>query len=85
MKARIATIGKSHAIRIPKRLLAQTGLRGEVEIRAVGKALVIGPARKARSGWAAEFRKMARRGDDRLLDDVASLSQWDENEWEWAK
>ncbi len=83
MKTRIVSIGKSQGVRIPKRPLEQTGLCGEIEIRAVGKALVVGPARKARSRWDAEFRKMARRGDDRLLDDVVSLSKWDEDEWEW--
>jgi antitoxin MazE len=85
MKTRTVSIGDAWGIRIPKRLLEQTGLRGEVEIRAINNALVIRPAKKARAGWAAAFRKMARRGDDRLLDEVANLSQWDENEWGWAK
>jgi antitoxin MazE len=83
MKTRIVSIGNSKGIRIPKPLLEQTGLQGEVDIRANGNALVIRPARKARAGWDAQFREMARRGDDRLLDDVVSLSKWDEDEWEW--
>jgi len=83
MKTRIVSIGNSKGIRIPKPLLEQTGLHGEVDIRANGNALVIRPARKARAGWDAQFREMARRGDDRLLDDVVSLSKWDEDEWEW--
>ena len=33
MKTQIIRIGKSHCIRIPKRLLEQTGLQGEVESR----------------------------------------------------
>ena len=83
MKTRIVSIGNSKGIRIPKPLLEETGLHGEVDIRANGNSLVIRPATKPRAGWAAQFREMARRGDDRLLDDVVSLSKWDEDEWEW--
>jgi antitoxin MazE len=84
MKTRIVPIGNSHGIRIPKPLLEQVGLRGEVELRVEDGALVIRPARRPREGWAAAFEEMARRGDDALLDDVApTLSGWDEDEWEW--
>ena len=84
MKTRIVPIGNSRGIRIPKPLLEQTGLSGEVEIDAKGGALMIRPLRRARAGWAAAFREMCQRGDDALLDDAApSLSAWDEGEWEW--
>ena len=84
MKTQIIRIGNSQGIRIPKLLLEQTGLSGEVEIRAEHQALVIRPARKPREGWASAFREMARHGDDALLDGVApSLSAWDASEWEW--
>jgi antitoxin MazE len=84
MKTRIVAIGNSQGIRIPKLLLEQTGLSGEVEIRAMNETLVIRPVKKPRAGWAAAFRKMAERGDDALLDDVPpSLSGWDEDDWEW--
>ena len=84
MKTRIVPIGNSQGVRIPKPLLEQAGLAGEVEISAEGGALVIRPANKPRAGWTVAFREMARRGDDALLDDAApSLSAWDEGEWEW--
>jgi antitoxin MazE len=83
MKTRIVPIGNSQGIRIPKLLLEQTGLSGEVEISAEGGALVIRPVKRPRAGWAAAFQDMARRGDDALLDDAPSLSDWDEGEWEW--
>ena len=83
MKSSIVRIGNSKGIRIPKPLLDQTGLNGEVEIRAEKDTLVIGPARKPREGWAAAFREMAKRGDDGLLDTAPSLTQWDQDEWEW--
>ncbi len=84
MKTRIVRIGNSRGVRIPKPLLEQAGLNGDVEIRAENGSLVIRPARKPREGWDAAFREMARRGDDALLDDVPpTLSSWDEDEWEW--
>ena len=84
MKARIVRIGNSQGVRIPKPILEQTGLHGDVDISADKDTVVIRPATRPRSGWAAAFRKMARRGDDCLLDDVGpTLSDWDEEAWEW--
>ena len=84
MKTRIVRIGNSQGIRIPKPLLEQTGLCGEVEMIAQDDSLIIRPARRPREGWTAAFQEMARRGDDALLDDASpSLSSWDEDDWEW--
>ncbi|MBX9581948.1 MAG: AbrB/MazE/SpoVT family DNA-binding domain-containing protein [Gemmataceae bacterium] len=82
MKTRIVPIGNSRGIRIPKPLLEQAGLSGEVEITAEGGALVVRPARAARAGWADAFAEMARRGDDALLDGPTP-SSFDRDEWEW--
>jgi antitoxin MazE len=82
MKTRIVRIGNSRGIRIPKLLLEQSGLDGEVDIRAADGLLVIRPARQPRAGWAAAFQEMARRGDDALLDPF-TLSSWDKENWEW--
>jgi antitoxin MazE len=78
VKTRIVSIGNSQGIRIPKLLLEQTGLSGEVEISAEGRALLIQPARRPRATWVAAFQEMARQGDDALLDDAPKLSAWDE-------
>jgi antitoxin MazE len=84
MKAQIVKIGNSQGIRIPKPLLLQTGLKKNVEITARGDSIIIRPARKPREGWLEEFKEMAKRGEDALLDDVPyPLSSWDEEEWEW--
>jgi antitoxin MazE len=84
MKTRVVRIGNSRGIRIPKVLLEQTGLPVEVEISAEGDSLVIRPANRPRTGWAAAFQEMALRGDDCLLDEVGpSSSNWDRTEWEW--
>jgi antitoxin MazE len=84
MKTRVVRIGNSRGIRIPKVLLEQTGLPEEVEVIADGDSLVIRPAKRPRSGWAAAFEAMAARGDDSMIDDSGSaLSNWDHTEWEW--
>jgi antitoxin MazE len=83
MKTRIVPIGNSQGIRIPKPLLEQTGLCGEVDISAKHDTLVIRRIKKPRANWAPALQEMAQRGDDALLDHSPSLSDWDEDEWQW--
>jgi antitoxin MazE len=84
MKARIVKIGNSRGIRIPKALLVQSRVSGEVELEVQGNQILIRPAFRPREGWEDAFRSMARQGDDRLLDVTASSPpQWDEEEWRW--
>ncbi len=82
MKTRIVRIGNSQGIRIPKPLLDETGLRGEVEITAEEDTLVIKSAAPPRAGWAAAFQEMAKRGDDAPLDEALGTA-WDEDQWQW--
>jgi antitoxin MazE len=82
MKTHVVQIGNSRGVRIPKPLLEQTGLQGEVEITAEDGTLVIRRVKKPREGWAAAFQEMARRGDDILIDPVLPTT-WDEDEWAW--
>ncbi|HRC86085.1 MAG TPA: AbrB/MazE/SpoVT family DNA-binding domain-containing protein [Thermoanaerobaculia bacterium] len=84
MRTHIVRIGNSQGVRIPKTLLEQTGLRGAVEISVRNHSLVIEPVRLPRAGWEASFREMARKGDDRLLEGEAQVSNsFDDEEWEW--
>lgn len=84
MKTRIVQIGNSRGIRIPKLLLESVGLQTEVDLSAENGTLVIRPARPPRGGWAQAFRQMAGHGDDASLADIpTTLSEWDEEEWEW--
>jgi antitoxin MazE len=83
MKSKIIRIGNSQGLRIPKPLLEQTGLSGEVEIDVQDRALVITPVDDTRAGWSSAFEAMARKGDDAALDEVPIASSWDEAEWEW--
>ena len=84
MKTNIVKIGNSQGIRIPKLLLRQLKLQGQVQLSVRRNQLVIQPSQRPRQGWDEQFKKMAERGDDRLLDeDAKSLTQWDADEWQW--
>jgi antitoxin MazE len=78
----IIRIGNSRGIRIPKLLIEQLGLGAEVELILEDDRLVIRSPSSARRDWEAQFRAMAERGDDRLLDDAVPTI-WDATEWEW--
>jgi len=88
MITRIVKIGNSQGIRIPKALLEESGLTGEVDLQVKKGTLVIKPAgkpvktRKVREGWEESAKAMAAAGDDKLLDDVV-LTNLDDEVWEW--
>jgi antitoxin MazE len=84
MKTRIVAIGNSQGIRIPKPLLEETGLEGEVEVTIENSCLVVRSAVQARTGWDTAFAVMSARGDDALIGgESVALSSWDEEEWQW--
>jgi antitoxin MazE len=84
MKTRIIKIGNSQGVRIPKVLLEQSGLGGEVEIEVHAAQIVIRPVDRPRPGWDEAFRSMAEHEDDRLLDeDLTGQTNWDMTEWQW--
>lgn len=84
LNARIVKVGNSRGIRLPKLVLEQLGFGEQVEIEVQSDQLVIRPVTtKARQGWEEQFRLMAERGDDQLLDGgQIGASSWDE-EWQW--
>jgi antitoxin MazE len=84
MKTNIIQIGNSRGIRIPKAILEQCRLDGEVELESRGDHLVVRAVGKARQSWDEAFRDMAERDDDTLLDgDVVVETSWEMDEWQW--
>ena len=84
MRTRLVHIGNSLGIRIPRPVLEQVGLTGEIELTVHENSLVLAPVRAARAGWADAFRAMAERGDDALVDgEFSALSTWDKDQWQW--
>jgi antitoxin MazE len=82
LKARIIKIGNSHGVRIPKVWLDQLVLGGEVELAMEADQIIIRPAHRPREQWEEQFREMAARGDDELVEAPAA-TQFDQDEWAW--
>ena len=84
MKATIIRIGNSRGVRIPKPVIEQCEFQSEVELLVRGRDLLIRSRHSPRAGWDEEFRRMAERGDDCLVERVAEpATEWAEQEWEW--
>lgn len=86
IKTHIIQIGNSQGIRIPKILLDQLNWPDDIELTIEEDQLIVRPVQSAvRVGWEQQFKIMAERGDDYLVDgDNTSLTDWDEEEWEWS-
>lgn len=84
IRTRLIKIGNSRGIRLPRALIEQAGLEQDVEVEAREGQLIVRVPLHLRAGWDEEFRAMSEQGDDLLLDaEAASLTQWDETEWQW--
>ena len=84
MRARVIKIGNSKGVRIPKPILAQTGIKDDVEIEIDKNQIIIRPVQNVREGWDASFTTMAEKGDDELLiKDEETAHSWDREEWQW--
>ncbi len=84
VRSKIIRIGNSHGVRVPKSLIEQCHLIGDVELVPTADGLLVRPIAHPRTGWSDAFRSMREHDDDRLLDrDVDSGMEWDEHEWEW--
>ena len=83
MKTTLIPIGNSRGVRIPKPFIEQCGLAREVEMDVQDCMIIIHSPRKPRTGWSAAFEKMARLGDDKLLDPTPIPTRWDNEDWQW--
>ncbi len=84
MRARIVRIGNSQGIRLPKPIIEQAGISGDVDIAVENEKIIISPISKPRSGWDEAFGKVAEDGDDLLIDmEQPASHSWDETEWHW--
>ncbi len=82
MKAQVIQIGNSQGIRIPKTLLEETKIAGEVELEAHSDGILIRNINKPRSDWDARFRAAADADDDQLVD-PKQASRFEKQEWQW--
>jgi antitoxin MazE len=81
MKAQIIQIGNSQGIRIPKVLLEESRIAGEVELELHPDGILIRNARSPRTGWDEAFKAMAENEDDDL--GTAAATTFEKKEWQW--
>lgn len=82
MKTKIIQIGNSRGVRIPKPLLEQAGLEGDVELRVVESGIMIEGVAEPRAGWAKAAAELQERGEGGLLDAPVS-TDFDASDWVW--
>jgi antitoxin MazE len=83
IKTRLVKIGNSQGVRIPKLVLDQLNLSSDIELEVQDDHLIVRPSTHPRADWAEQFRQMAERSDDQLLDADAPLTEWEATEWQW--
>lgn len=82
MKSQIIQIGNSQGVRIPKVLLEDSRIRGEVELEVHPDGILIRNAQKPRAGWDEAFKSMAENEDDEMVGEHPS-TVFDKKEWQW--
>jgi antitoxin MazE len=82
LRTQLTRVGNSRGIRIPKPLIDQCGLAGDLELRVTAEGLVIAPHRPARLGWKHAFVRGVTAHDEPLLKDLPP-SRFDREEWKW--
>ncbi|MCH8558428.1 MAG: AbrB/MazE/SpoVT family DNA-binding domain-containing protein [Balneolia bacterium] len=85
MKTKLIRIGNSQGVRIPKPLIEESGITGEIEMILRDNEIVLRPAKTSRKNWGEAFEKMSEQGDDTLPDqrEIEKPSEWDEAKWTW--
>lgn len=81
MKAQIIKIGNSHGIRIPKAVLEETKMSGDVEIEVTPDGILIRNIKKPRADWDAAFKALTDRDDDLALDRTST--GFEKKDWQW--
>ncbi len=82
MKSQIIQIGNSQGIRIPKVLLEDSRITGEVDLELHPEGILIRNAQKPRAGWDEAFTAMAEE-EDEPIDGSVSTSGFDKKDWQW--
>lgn len=81
-RTKLVKIGNSRGIRIPKAVLERLHLADEIDIVVKDDHLEVRPGRNPRDGWADAFSEMAKRGDDKPIDEPTPTA-WEGQEWNW--
>ena len=82
MKIPVIPIGNSKGIRIPKAILEQCNITGDVSLEVKDDSIIIKPVQdKPRKSWGEYFKKMKDEKDDKLV--VNDRIDLEMEDWEW--
>ncbi len=81
MKAQIIRIGNSQGIRIPKTMIEDGKLSGEVELELHEDGILIRSLQKPRANWDAAFKAVSDIDDDQQVAD--GQTEFEKKEWQW--
>jgi len=80
MKTQIIQIGNSQGVRIPKVLLEESHISGEVDVELHPEGILIRNAHGPRSGWDEAFKTAE---DDGASPADGPANTFDKKEWQW--
>ena len=81
MRAQIIQIGNSQGIRIPKAVLEETNISGEVELEITSDGILIKNIKKPRGDWDAIFKSLSEIDDDLSVRETST--DFAKKEWQW--
>jgi antitoxin MazE len=81
MKAQIIRIGNSQGIRIPKTMIEDGKLSGEVELELHEDGLLIRSLQKPRANWDTAFKSASESDDDQAVGETRTA--FENKEWQW--
>jgi antitoxin MazE len=79
MEISIIKIGNSKGFRLPKTILEKYNISDKIELILEKGQIILRPISEPRKGWDNAFKRMNKKGDDKLFfDDVFEDENFDE-------
>lgn len=82
MKTQIIQIGNSQGVRIPKVLLEESKISGDVDLELTDDGILIRNIQKPRKNWDSIFAALAE-NDDESTTVFETPSKFEKKEWQW--
>ena len=82
MKTQIIQIGNSQGVRIPKVLLEESKISGDVDLELHEEGILIRNIQKPRKNWDSIFKSLAENDDDDSTVFDAPTT-FEKKEWQW--
>lgn len=85
MRLQLRRIGNSEGVILPKAMLMQAQISGEVDADIEDGNIVLSPVqRKPREGWAEAAKRCHAAGHDKILDNTDLIqNNFDQTDWKW--